>query len=397
MRKIVIKNGKVITPNGIIPNGSVIVNEGKITSIFPRHFNATGDFYEIDAKGDYISPGFIDIHVHGGGGHDFMDGEVDAFLKIAKTHAFYGCTSMVPTTLTSDTDNLLQTLNTYDKARQRDNSGAQFLGLHLEGPYFSMEQRGAQDPKFIRDPNPEEYMRVLERSDLIARWSAAPERKGALEFAKILRDNNILPAIAHTDAIYEEVLQAIKSGYSLSTHLYSGMSGVSRRNAYRYAGVIESSLLLDELDVEIIADGIHLPPALLKLIYKVKGPDKIALITDAMRGAGLKEGPSILGNKASGIPVIVEDGVAKLPDKSAFAGSVATANQLVKNMISLADIPLFEAVKMMTETPARIMSVSDKIGSLTVGKDADILVFDENIDIKNVIIKGREFYNSAEN
>jgi N-acetylglucosamine-6-phosphate deacetylase len=199
--------------------------------------------------------------------------------------------------------------------------------------------------------------------------------------------------LAHTDAVYEEVLDAFENGYSLATHLYSGMSGVTRRNAFRYAGVIESAFIIDEMDVEIIADGIHLPSPLLKLVYKIKGAGKTALITDAMRAAGMPEGESILGSLKNGLKVIVEDGVAKLPDRTSFAGSVATADRLVRNMINLAGIPLTDAVQMITSTPARIMGVSNKKGSLARGKDADIVIFDDNINIQATIIKGNIVYN----
>lgn len=350
---------------------------------------------ELDAEGKYISPGFVDIHIHGGGGHDFMDGTEEAFLTIAETHARYGTTAMTPTTLTSDKNGLLQILDCYENAVKKNSKGSEFLGMHLEGPYFAMNQRGAQDPKYIRDPDPKEYKDIVERSKVISRWSAAPELKGAIEFGRHLKKNGILAAIAHTDAIYEEVLEAFENGYTLATHLYSGMSGVTRRNAFRYAGVIESAYILDEMDVEIIADGVHLPPPLLKLVYKIKGPERIALITDSMRAAGMPPGESVLGNLHTGLRVIVEDGVAKLPDRSSFAGSVATTNSLVYNMMKLADIPLTEAVRMMTATPARIMKVSDRIGSLTSGKDADVIIFDENIQIKVTILKGKIVYTAA--
>ena len=388
MSKIKITNGKVITPFKIIPNGTVLIEGSKITAVSEKDI-AVDDAEVIDAKGHYVSPGFIDIHVHGGGGHDFMDGDGDGFLKIAQLHAQYGTTSMVPTTLTSEKEHLIDTLNLYEQAHKNNSKGAQFLGLHLEGPYFAMSQRGAQDPRYIRDPDPEEYKEILQRADLIARWSAAPERKGAMEFGRYLREKGVIAAIAHTDAIYEEVVEAVENGYTLSTHLYSGMSGVTRKNAFRYAGVVESSLLMDEIDVEIIADGVHLPAPLLKLIYKVKGPYKTALITDAMRAAGMPEGESILGNKKTGLKVIVEDNVAKLPDKTAFAGSVATADRLVRNMVQMADVPLLHAVLMMSTTPARIMGIGDRKGSLLVGKDADIVLFDENIHIQKTIIRGR--------
>lgn len=391
MSRIKISNGKIITPFRIIPNGTVLITGNKITEISEGDIEVS-DALEIDAKGMYISPGFIDIHVHGGGGYDFMDGDGEGFLKIAELHARYGTTAMVPTTLTSENEHLINTLDLYEEAHKNNKNGAEFLGIHLEGPYFAMNQRGAQDPRYIRDPDPKEYQEILKRADLIARWSAAPERKGAMEFGRYLREKGVLAAIAHTDAIYEEVVEAVENGYSLSTHLYSGMSGVIRKNAFRYAGVIESSLLMDELDVEIIADGIHLPAPLLKLIYKVKGPHKIALITDAMRAAGMPPGESILGNRDTGLRVIVEDDVAKLPNRKSFAGSVSTADRLVRNMVNMADVPMRDAILMMSTTPARIMGVEDRKGSLIAGKDADVVLFDENIQIQETIIGGRRVY-----
>lgn len=206
-----------------------------------------------------------------------------------------------------------------------------------------------------------------------------------------------MAALAHTDAIYEEVIIAFENGYTLATHLYSAMSGVTRKNAYRYAGAVESAFIIDEMDVEIIADGIHLPPPLLKLVYKIKGADKTALITDAMRAAGMPAGESILGNIDNGLKVIVEDGVAKLPDCSSFAGSVATADRLVRSMVFLAAVPLIDAIRMITATPARILDVSDKKGALVAGKDADIVLFNSNIEIEMTIIKGRIVYNRRGN
>ena len=388
MQQLKIFNGKIITPYKIIDGGTVLINGDTITAVKERNIEV-GNAIEINAEGKYIAPGFIDIHVHGGGGHDFMDGTETAFLKIAEMHAQYGTTSMLPTALTSSKEELLQTLAIYENAHQKNINGAQFLGMHLEGPYLAMNQRGAQDPRYIREPNPDEYKDILSHYSCVKRWSAAPELKGAIEFGHYLRSKNILAAVAHTDAIYEEVQEAFENGYSLITHLYSAMSGVTRRNAYRYAGVIESAYIIDEMDVEIIADGIHLPPPLLKLVYKIKGADRTALITDAMRAAGTSVEESVLGSLHNGLKVIVEDGVAKLPDRSSFAGSVATADRLIRTMIFMADIPLTDAVKMITATPARILNVSDKKGSLVAGKDADIVIFDSNINIEMTIIKGR--------
>lgn len=386
-----IVNGILITPYRSIRNGTLVLENGIIRGVHEGSVEVP-DATVLDAGGHYVAPGFIDIHIHGGGGYDFMDGTEAAFLKAAELHARYGTTAMVPTTLTAEKEDLLITLDNYERARQHNQQGATFLGIHLEGPYFALSQRGAQDPRYIRKPDPAEYEEILAHSASIVRWSAAPELEGAIPFGRRLREKGIIAAVAHTDAVYEEVLEAYENGYSLVTHLYSAMSGVTRRNAYRYAGVIESAFLLD-MDVEIIADGIHLPPPLLKLVYKIKGADRIALITDAMRAAGMPAGESTLGSLKNGLKVLVEDGVAKLPDRTAFAGSVATTNRLVRNMVELAEVALVDAVRMASTTPARIMGVANQKGTLAPGMDADLVIFDEHITIQTTLIGGKIVYN----
>ncbi|MBK8777981.1 MAG: N-acetylglucosamine-6-phosphate deacetylase [Saprospiraceae bacterium] len=393
MEKIKIINGRLITPYRIIDQGSILIEEGKITAINQNDQEHAG-VHIIDARHQYVAPGFIDIHVHGGGGHDFMDGTVEAFLGAAKLHARHGTTSMVPTTLTAEAEDLIHTFKMYDIAKKENHQGSEFLGLHIEGPYFAMNQKGAQDPRYIRLPRRLEYEEILKHTSDIMRWSAAPELEGAMEFARYIQTKNILPCIAHSDATSEEVVLALEQGFTHVTQLYSAMSGVMRRHAYRYAGIIESAFLYDQLTVEIIADGCHLPASLLQLIYKQKGPASIALITDAMRAAGTDVTESILGSIRDGLQVIVEDGVAKLPDRTSFAGSVATADSLVRNMIRLGGVPLTHAVQMISSTPAKISRVDHKKGSLTIGKDADIVIFDEDIDIKSTIIGGRVVFNT---
>lgn len=391
--KIIIKNGKVIFPDRIEENKTLVIENGKLISIIDGEAPSLAEAYKvIDANGKYVSSGFIDIHTHGGGGHDFMDGTVEAYLGAAEMHAKHGTTALLPTTLTSTFEELLKTFETYKKANSQNDKGAKFLGLHLEGPYFAYNQRGAQDPKYLRNPEPEEYNKIMASSDDIVRWSLAPELPGALEFAKVLAKKNILTAVAHSDAIYEEVLEAFDAGFTLATHLYSGMSTITRRNAYRYAGVVEASYLIDGMDVEIIADGVHLPKSLLQFVYKFKGSDRIALCTDSMRGAGMPDGESILGSLEKGQKVIIEDGVAKLPDRTAFAGSVATTDRLVRTMVQLAEVPLVEAVKMMTLTPARIMKLDNNKGSVAIGKDADFVIFDDNINVSHTILEGNVIY-----
>lgn len=395
MKQLKIFNGQIITPYRIIRDATILITGNKISALSEGDIEAP-EAITIDAGGKYIAPGFIDLHVHGGGGHDFMDGTEEAFLAIARLHARHGTTSMTPTTLSCDKEDLRRILEVYERVCAQNGAGAELIGMHLEGPYLSMNQLGAQDPRFIRDPDPEEYRDLLSRFPSIRRWSAAPELNGALDFAECLRSKGVLAALAHTDAVFEEVLAGFEKGFTHATHLYSAMLGVTRRGATRYAGAVESAFLIDDMTVEIIADGVHLPPPLLKLVYKIKGADRTALITDAMRGAGMPAGESILGSRSNGLKVIIEDGVAKLPDRSAFAGSVATADRLVRNMIELADVPLYDAVRMMTSTPAAIMGVAHRKGLLAPGKDADIVVFDDQVNIWLTIVGGRIIYSKEE-
>ena len=388
MRTLII-NGRLITTNEIIENASILFEYGIIKEIF-RDPPAIEGALVINAQHNFISPGFIDMHVHGGGGCDFMDGSPEDFLSIAHTHAQHGTTAMMPTTLTSDKAGIMRILDCYDKTYGANKNGASFAGMHIEGPYFAMQHRGAQDPRYIRNPDKEEYDEILLKYDCIKRWSIAPELPGALELGRLVASKNIIASIAHTDALYDDVRKAMEHGYSLVTHLYSAMNGVVRRNAYRYAGVVEAAFLHDELDVEIIADGKHLPVPLLQLIYKIKGASKIALITDAMRAAATNVVTSTLGAKDNGLDVIIEDGVAKLPDRSSFAGSVATADKLVRVMWKDAGIPLTEVIRMITETPARIIGVSDKTGTLVAGRDADIVLFDDAVNVMKVFVRGKE-------
>ncbi len=393
---ILFYNAQVILRNETFLGG-VLVEGTKIKTIY-REKDISLDRFEgctlINLQGKFLSPGFIDIHVHGGGGYDFMDGTEEAFENIAVTHARYGTTSMVPTTLTSTQERLKETLGSYGRIKDKQIDGAQFLGIHLEGPYFAMSQRGAQDPRYIRNPDPEEYRRLIEEYDSIVRWSAAPELDGALEFGEYLTSKGIIAAIAHTDAIYEDVVKAHQAGYNLMTHFYSAMSGVTRRNAFRYAGVVEAGYLLDDFDLELIADGIHLPNPLLQLIYKVKGPDKMILITDAMRAAGTADERSVLGSYEDGMEVIIEDGVAKLQDRTAFAGSVATTDRLVRTMLKLDHLSLEEIIRMISINPARVMKVDSHKGSIEEGKDADLVVFDDNVQVSLTLVNGRIVHNT---
>ena len=388
--KTIIKNGRVITPDGII-DGYVLYEDGKITE------TGTGDCMPqadevIDAQGRYVSPGFIDIHTHGAGGADYMDGTLEAYLTAARMSARHGATLVYPTTLTSSNEVLFDTFDLYEQAVAANTEGAAFGGLHLEGPYFNPKQAGAQDPRYLRNPQPEDYLEILSRSNNIARWSFSPELDGAPEFAAELSKRGIIAAAGHTDATFEQCDEAYKNGCSLITHFYSCISTIIRKNSYRTAGVMEYGYYQDGIAVEIIADGHHVPSSLLHLIVKVKGVDNVVLVTDSMRGAGMPEGPSILGGLADGQECIVENGVAKLLDRSGFAGSVCTADRLVRTMITIGGCTLEQAVQMVSLNPARVMGVADRKGSLEVGKDADIVIFGDNVEVFATIVSGRKVY-----
>ena len=389
--KTLIKNGIIVTPLRMIKQGAILIKNGKIANIFEKLPQKKWG-YEVeivDAKGCYITPGFIDIHCHGGGGFDFLDDDFRAIHKASQTHMQYGTTSIVPTVMTSSLEVILRSLDHFKKAKQQLFSAPHLLGIHLEGPYLSAERKGAQPEYFIKKPDPVECQHLLDYSNDIIRWTIAPEIPGALTLGRMLKDRNILVSIGHTQAEYQDIVKAYENGFSHFTHFYSAMSGVHKKKAFRYAGAVEAGYLIDEITLEIIADGRHLPAPLLKLILKIKGPDKVCLITDAMRAAGMPPGEYVLGNQKEGQKVIIEDEVAKLKDRSALAGSIATANRLLRNIMQLADANLKDAVKMLTLTPARIIGIADHKGILAPGKDADVVVFNDQIDIQLVMVNGQ--------
>ena len=383
--KTLIRNGRVITPDGTV-EANIAFEDGKITYIGPDMVGADN---QIDAAGQYVSPGFIDMHTHGAGGADFMDGTVDAYLTAARMHALHGTTLLYPTTLTSSNELLFESFDTFRKASNANTDGAAFGGMHLEGPYFAREYAGAQDVRYLRNPSPEDYEDIIARGrGLIRRWSFAPELEGAAAFAAALKGHGILASIGHTGASFEQCHEAFLSGSTHLTHFFSAMSTVVRNKGFRTAGVTEYGYYQDGMTLELIADGCHIPSSMLKMIVKIKGVERIALVTDSMRGAGMPEGPSLLGGLADGQEVIIEDGVAKMPDRNCFAGSVATADRLVRTMVNLAGCTLGESVLMASANPARIMGIYDTKGSLEVGKDADIVIFDDDINVSATIVNG---------
>jgi N-acetylglucosamine-6-phosphate deacetylase len=394
--------GTVLTPFRVLDPGVVVVGENLITAVGGEKVRGKG-LREIEVGDLLVVPGFIDLHLHGGGGHDVMEGTLDALETIAETHARGGTTAFLATTLTGPMDEIEAALDAIGKAcASEDIAGAKILGAHLEGPYLNPEQAGAQNPEYLRIPDPKELENLLKKYPCLKRVTLAPELPGGLESGKLLRAHNVMASIGHSDATYQQVLEAVEAGFSHVTHLFSATSIVRRIKAYRFAGVVEATLLLDALSAELITDGHHLPPSLIRLVVKTKGTDRVCAVTDAISAAGLGPGEYELG----GLPIIVESEVppdfeaqppagsyvAKLADRSAFAGSVALMNRVLKTLVDLVGLPLTEAVKMVTWTPARILGISHERGLLAPGMCADLVVLDDAFSVKMTIVEGKIVY-----
>ncbi|MCL2056507.1 MAG: N-acetylglucosamine-6-phosphate deacetylase [Oscillospiraceae bacterium] len=385
--RTLVQNGMVILPHRVIPTGGVMVEGGKITDILDRPISAPpADIRVIDAAGRVISPGFVDIHVHGGGGLEFMGSTPEEIAKICAAHSRFGTTSILPATLTAPIDELVSAIQNIRAAKDICKE-ADILGVHLEGPFISQQQRGAQAPEYILTPDEDSIKLLLDHGDIIRMMGAAPEIPGGFELGREIAKRGITASISHSDATFEQIEQALDYGYADVTHIYSGCSSMHRKNAYRIAGVVEAGLYFDELTVSVIADGKHLPPPLLKLIYKCKGANRIALITDGLAASAAGYAEGTVYTQKNGVQTILEDGVMKLPDRSSFAGSCADMPRLVRVMTELAGVPLADAVKMASQTPANIIGKKNK-GRIAIGCDADIILFDKNIDVSFVMLRG---------
>ncbi len=334
-------NGKILTANGWLEGGSIILSDSKILEIANSDLPRVGATI-VDVKGDYILPGFVAMNIHGGGGHAFKEGTQEAFDTAVKTHLKHGATTIFPTIYTAKIEKIYNSAAVCEEILKEGNSPVK--GLHIAGPYFN--------PKMVKgfpgakDPDKEEYLKILSDISCIKRWDLSPELPGAYEMAKILKWKNIVPGITHTQAEFEVVRDAFDAGFSHVSQLYNSMPGFHKRGEYKYEGTVESVLLLDDMSVEVIADGKHLPTTILRLVYKLKGAEMISL-----------------------------------------AGSLATMDKVVQVAVA-AGIPLEDAVKMASATPAKVMNCYDRVGSLEEGKDADIVLMNKELEVTGVWTQG---------
>ncbi|MBS5987122.1 N-acetylglucosamine-6-phosphate deacetylase [Clostridium sp.] len=377
---MLIKNCNIIYLDKI-EKGSILVENGKIKEINPSNVN---DTEVIDAEGLYLSPGFIDVHIHGAGGCDTMDGTVESINTIAKTIVQHGTTSFTPTTMTVAAEDIRKSMEVIKKLKEEGTEGANVLGAHLEGPFISPKAIGAQNPNFLLAPSVENYNKIVgDYSDAVVSITMAPEVEGAKELIKYLSDNGVTVSMGHTKATYDEAIEGIKCGACHSTHLYNAMTPFTHREP----GVVGATFDTD-ITTETISDGIHISYPALRTAYKQKGTDKVLLVSDAMEACGMPDGQYSLG----GQDVIVKNGAARLLDGT-LAGSVLTLDKAVKNIYNNSDYPLNEVVRMATYNGAKHCHVEDHKGLIKEGYDADLILFNEDIEIQKVFVNGKEVYN----
>ncbi len=384
-----IYNAKRVTKDAIIPNSTIDVENGVIAGVYEGDAPELPEGAQtVDAGGKYAVPGFVDIHLHGGGGVEFMNASAEEIRKGCRAHALHGTTTLLPTTLAACPELTLKMVRAVREA-QKITTECTIPGMHMEGPFLSPAQSGAQSPDALSVPTPEVWNELLDEWDGGVRlMGAAPELPGAMELGDELHKRGITASIAHSDADYSVCKEAMEHGYSDVTHIYSGCSMVHRKNGFRFGGVVEAGLLEEDLTVQVIADGCHLPAELLRLIYRCKGADHISLVTDALFAAGSDLPNGTLLRQANGMETILEDGVMKLPSRQAFAGSIATMDRLVRNMVNLAGAPLWDAVTMASTTPARVIGLEKTKGALEKGFDADIVLLDEDLMVQSVMARG---------
>jgi N-acetylglucosamine-6-phosphate deacetylase len=381
---MIFTNARLIFPDGIRDGPEIVVQQGKIAAIRERSL-AHGEREVIDLNGNYLAPGFIDVHVHGALGRDTMEASTEAFRSICNFHASGGTTSLLLTTATAPLNEIVKVLR---EVRDFRSAISPIVGVHVEGPFISKAKPGAQRGEFIQDPSPAAVRQLLDYADVLKRVTIAPELPGALEAIEVFHAHKISVSGGHSDAWDEDARVAFEGGMRSVTHTFNCMSSARRRGIYRVAGLLEFALSEPEVSCELIADGHHVSPTLMKMLYRAKGAHGICLVTDATPGAGLPEGSrfALFGKEC-----IVEKGVCLLADRSALAGSAGRMINLVRMMVREVNVPLNEAIAMATENPARAIGLEAK-GHLTVGADADLVVLSPQLDVVRTFRSGEQIW-----
>jgi N-acetylglucosamine-6-phosphate deacetylase len=383
---LLIENGTVYTPEQVIPNGAVLVDGDRIAAVGRSDELAVPAGTErINAHGGNIAPGYINMHVHGIAGKGAMDGKSESLLAMSDHLGRHGVTSFLASTSTAQVEVIVAGLAAGKQAMELPMPGAELLGMHLEGPYLSPNERGAHPVAFLRSPADQDPDQYLAYADVLRMVTLAPELPGALELTRRLAALGIVIAAGHSIAIDTEVTAAVEAGLSHATHLFGNMGLLRRVNLRRVAGMVESALLDDRITVELITDGYHISPSLMQLALKIKGTGRIAIITDGSELTGMAPGHY----QVFGMDVVLEKEITYVADRSAYAGSVATMDQCVRRAREAMDLSLSETLRMATLTPARILHVDDRKGSLAAGKDADIVVLDTDLGVTQTIARGR--------
>ena len=389
---VIIENGTVYTPEHVIPEGVVLLDGNRIKAVARRGELAIPlDTQRIDARGGSIVPGLIDMHMHGLHGYDTMDGRTASLQAMSGVLPHYGVTSFAPTTVTATLESIEAVLKAAQEVRQAGTQGAEILGIHLEGPYLSAQERGAHRADLLRPPHAEDYPMFWKYGDLIRSFTLAPELPGALDLIRQLKERGILISAGHSVAIDMEMERAVEAGVSHVTHMFGNMGTLRRLNLRRVAGLVEYTLLDDRLTTEIIGDGFHISPSLTKLIFKQKGPEHLAVITDGSPLTGRPPG----AYHVWGIDIIVEEKIAYVADRSAYAGTVATLDQCLSRVIENAGTTFHKALLMVTLTPATILGVAHRKGSLEAGKDADVVILDSKLKVSQTLVAGKTVYTNA--
>ncbi len=389
--KILIKGGNIVSPYREIKNGSVLVEEDKIAYVGKETPEDADAVY--DVSGLHVTPGFIDLHIHGGGGNEFWCDDPEEIKRAGLFHAQHGVTSVMPTVGVEGsiefTDQMKKNFDAYDKAYKDNDPSPEMLGIHLEGPYASPEQPMA-GYRVIIPVKKEEYGKFLDYSPYIKKWTVAPEIPGALEFISDMTARGVYTSIGHSSAEYDLVCEAFERGANQMTHLYSGMTMTHRVNGLRYPGLVEASYMLDDIYVEVIGNGTHLCGELLGFVHQCKGAGHICIVSDGSSMTGTPDGPiEYHGRKG-----FIENGVMVKEDRSGFMGSVTTYDKMFYNLLYKANLPMKDAVRMTSTTPANAIGIGNRKGKLAAGFDADVIAFDDDVNIKLVIARGKVLYNA---